>query len=311
MAVSPTTSLPRNPGPSWGFRFLQTLDRALPEVIFRPLRALGTWIAVAALSERRYHSREYLACVLPKPPTLRDVFQHFFAFEESLMLRLRVARGRPHRAVMAPGAEGFLAQVESGEPALLGTFHVGDSDLMGYLFGPRSRGRVFMVRQRVGNSGDTESLGRRFSDSLTYVWVNDPEEILFALKDAVAAGGSIALQCDRMEFTSKVEAFDFLGARRQFPFTIYHLALIFQMPVFISVGIPHAPGVSALHSSDRWAPEPTRSRAENLDGARDHFQRCLRQLESLLAAHPYLWFNFLPLNPLARETPVPAGVPSR
>ncbi|MGH8018962.1 MAG: hypothetical protein ACREIA_11830, partial [Opitutaceae bacterium] len=51
----------RNPGPDWGYTVLRVADRILPEWICRPLRMLGTWIAVAAMPAERRHSRAYLA----------------------------------------------------------------------------------------------------------------------------------------------------------------------------------------------------------------------------------------------------------
>lgn len=294
----------RNPGPFWGYHFLRGCDLVLPEFIFKPLRALGTWVALAFMPAQRRYSREYLRNVLPRRPTLIDVFRHFFAFEESLMLKLRVANGRPHRTAVAPGSEPFKTYLHSRKYAFLGTFHVGRSDLLGFLLGPRENHRVFMVRQRVANSHDTEKLGALFGKWLTFIWVNEPENLLFALKEAVASGGSVAMKCDRLEFSSKAEAFEFLGARREFPFTIYHLALIFRLPVMLSVGVPGEPGVSVLHSSPRWDPDPALSKARNLELAREHFQHFLRKLESLLRENPYLWFNFTPLN---REVPAPAA----
>ena len=100
-ASAPTPS--RNPGPSWGYRFLRLADRVVPEALFRPARAFGTWIALANMREQRRHSRDYLRVVLGREPTTREVFRHFFEFEEMLMLKLRVADGRPHRGVLAPG----------------------------------------------------------------------------------------------------------------------------------------------------------------------------------------------------------------
>lgn len=290
---------PRNPGPSWGYQFLRLCDRSVPEALFRPTRALGTWIALAFMPQQRRHSRAYLATVLARKPTLLDQFRHFFAFEETLMLKLRVANGRAHRTAIAPGSEHFKQYLQSGGYAFLGTFHVGRSDLLGFLLGPREQHRVFMVRQRVANSHDTEKLGALFGQWLTFIWVNEPENLLFALKDAIASGGSVAMKCDRLEFSSKTEAFEFLGAQRLFPFTIYHLALIFKLPVLLSVGMPGDPGVSVLHSSSRWSPDPALSRAENLRQAYQHFQSFLHQLEALLRQNPYLWFNFTELNPVA------------
>ncbi|MEZ0331620.1 MAG: hypothetical protein ACAH07_08860 [Methylophilaceae bacterium] len=50
VAITPSDSSAtpaRNPGPSWGYRFLRACDRYLPEILFRPARALGTWVALA------------------------------------------------------------------------------------------------------------------------------------------------------------------------------------------------------------------------------------------------------------------------
>jgi predicted LPLAT superfamily acyltransferase len=270
----------------------------LPEFIFRPLRQLGTWVALANMPAERAHSRAYLRAITGRDPSLRHVFRHFLAFEEFLMLRLRVARGFAHRGDLAPDAEGFHTLLATGAPALLGTFHVGHSDLTGFLLGHQEHRRVFMVRQRVGNSHDTDVLGARFAQWLTFIWVNEPENLLFALKAAIADGGSVALNCDRLEFSAKTEAFHFLGARRLFPFTIYHLSLIFRIPVVLCVGLPAGPGRSTVHSSPLFRPDDN-GKAANLARARTHFQDFLLRLEGFLRDDPLLWFNFTPLNPLA------------
>jgi predicted LPLAT superfamily acyltransferase len=297
---SPPPNLPSNPGPRWGYRFLCACDRVLPEGIFRPVRALGTWIAAAAMPAQRNHSRTYLSIVLGRPPSGREVWRHFFAFEEFLMLKLRVAAGREHRCSLAPDThDNIRTWLAANRPALLGTFHLGHSDLVGFLLGGHEHRRVFMIRQRVGNSHDTESLGARFGDWVTFIWVNEADNLLFALKDAVAAGGSIAMKCDRLEFSAKTEVFDFLGAPRIFPFTIYHLALIFGLPVVLSVGISNGPGESVLHTAPLFAPESGAAKSAELTRARAHFQAFLSQVETLLHADPFLWFNFTPLNPVA------------
>lgn len=293
----------RNPGPSWGYQFLRLADRVLPEVVFRPLRALGTGIALAGMPCQRRHSRDYLRVLLPRPPTWRDVFRHFFAFEESLMLRLRLANGAAVPCDYAADATDFSRWIASGESMLLGTMHVGLSDMLGFQLGGLARGPVHIVRQRVGNSHDTEALAHRCGGAVRFIWVNDRTDLLFALKEAAQTGGVIALQCDRLEHSSRTEAFEFLGARRLFPFTIYHLALIFDRPVLLSVGVAGDGRRSRLHSSPVFRRQPGEARADALRRARDHFQDFLRLVESLLRADPYCWFNFLPLNPPAAGAP--------
>jgi predicted LPLAT superfamily acyltransferase len=286
----------RNPGPGWGYQFLRITDKIVPEVIFRPLRAIGTAIAVAGMPAQRRCSRVYLREILGREPSWVEVCRHFFAFEEALMLRLRVANGRPYPCQFAPEADAFRDWYINGGPALLGTFHIGVSDLLGFQLGGMNKGRIYLVRQRVGNSHDTERLSARFGQGLQFIWINQPSEMLFALKEAARSNDAIALQCDRIDYSSKTEAFQFLGARRLFPFTIYHLAYIFSRPVILSVGLP-GDGHSWLYSSPRFDPLPGEKREDGLVRAREHFQGFLTQLEKLLRADPYNWFNLLPLNP--------------
>ncbi len=292
-----TPGMPRrNPGPWWGFWFLQQADRCVPRWIFRPSLMLGTWVALAFMPAPRRHSREFLGLVLGRPARLVEVWRHFQAFADFLMLRLRVARGVPHPCRLAPdNAAAFDALVDSGQPALFGTFHFGHSDLLGFLFQGRGR-HLSMIRQQVGNSDDTRWLGRLFGQWVSFIWINDPASLPFALKEAVEAGGSLAMQCDRPDFSAKVEPFRFLGGLRLFPFAIYHLAILFALPVVFCVGIPAAEGATTVAASPVFQPDGA-GRDANLRRARAHFQAVLAQLETLVRQHPTLWFNFLPLNP--------------
>jgi predicted LPLAT superfamily acyltransferase len=244
---------------------------------------------------QRRASRDYLRAVLGREPRPLDQFRHFFALCESLMLKLRVANGRGHRCVLGPDSGDFGLWLSSGGPAFLGTFHVGNSDLTGFLLASQDRRRVHIVRLRMGNSDDTDALARRLGGLVRFVWVNEPGDLLFALKEAGASGDAVALQCDRADHSSRTEAFEFLGAKRIFPFTIYHLAFIFNRPVFLSIAAPAGPDVSVVHASPAFAPLEAETRVAALDRARAHFQAFLSRVESYLRANPYDWLNFRPL----------------
>jgi len=299
MAVSTSTQLMRNPGPSWGFAFLQNAERWTPRPLFRVILGAGVGVAVLLMPEQRRQSRDFLAVALGRPPRFREIWRHFYTYADFLLLKLRVARGVPHSGRVDPAHAGdFEALVKTDKPAFFGTFHFGQSDLLGYLLGGRFRRHVFMVRLQMGNAADTAQLGRLFGEWVTFIWVDRPENMLFALKDAVASGGSLAMQCDRLEFTAKTEYFQFLGARRRFPFTIYHLATIFGRPVIFCFGLPGATrDETVLHSSPIFAPDPALGRDANLRRAREHFQSVVTHLETLVKENPQLWLNFLPLNP--------------
>jgi len=296
MALTPREPAPaRNPGPPWGLRFLRLADVVLPDPVFRPLRAAGTWVALACMPAQRRSSRAYLRAALGREPRPVDQFRHFFALCESLMLKLRVANGREHRCALGADSEEFGRWMKSGGPAFLGTFHVGNSDLTGFLLAAKERRRVHIVRLRVGNSDDTEALSGRLGDLIHFVWVNEPADLLFALKEAGASGDAVAMQCDRFDHSSRIETFDFLGEKRRFPVTIYHLAFIFNRPVFLSFGAPAGRDASVVHASPAFAPLDGETREAGLARAREHFQGFLARVESFLRANPYDWLNFLPL----------------
>ena len=310
MVVNTPGENPRNPGPSWGFGFLLWAEHWWPRWFFQPMLMAGTWVGLAFMPAQRACSRDYLAVVFGRPARLIEVWRHFLAFTKILVLKLRAGRGAPVRCVLEPENEAaFEALVRSGRPALFGTFHFGGSDLLGYLLGERGR-RVSIIRLRVGNSDDTRLLGQRFADRVSVLWINDPANLLFDLKAAIEAGESLALKCDRLEFSAKTELFEFLGARRRFPFTIYHLALLFDRPVVFCTAVPAgAPDELRVQASAVFVPDPAAGREANTRAARAHFQAVLTQLEALVRRHPLLWFNFLPLNPAGPAAGAPG--PSR
>ncbi len=288
----------------WSNAFLRTADRVLHRVLFDFLAGIGVWVAVLALRQARRSSRRYLAAILGRPPSLLEVWRHFMAFTAVHLVRLRVAGGRLHDCRAASGCEAFAGLMASGRPALLGTFHIGSSDLMGFYLG-RFRRHVHMVRFRLGDPGFLRQLVDRCSAWVTFIWVNEKGNLLFALKQAVESGGSIAMKCDRVGYSAKLEAFDFLGARRSFPFTIYHLGVMFGRPVTFCVSLPVGRDESAVHGFPVFETDGA-SREENLARARAHFQAVLVEVESLLRANPYQWFNFGDLNPVAAAAVVAA-----
>ncbi len=287
----------RNPGPSWGFAFLLWCDRRLPARLFAGALHLGSAVAVLCMPARRRHSAAYLSHALGRRARFADVAAHFAAFTEALLAKLRAGNGAAHRCTLAPeNQDAFFALARQPEPALFGTLHLGNSDLLGFLLAD-FRKKVAVVRLQVGNSRDTRDLGRRYGEFVEFVWVNDPANIPFALKDATARGLSVAMQCDRIEHSAKLEPFAFLGARRLFPFTIYHLASVLGLPVIHCVGEPAGRDATLIHASPVF--RPTGRRTADLEAARRHFQEHLAAVEKLLRAHPHLWFNFGPLNPPA------------
>jgi len=137
------------------------------------------------------------------------------------MVKLRVINGRPHRTVYGRAPRNFRTWLEVGGPVLLGTFHrrgVGPARLP-------DRGlwaaAIYVVRQRVGKFPRTSTrLAERFGRPLICL-VNEPEEMLFALKGAAATTAAIAMTCDRDRVCARTEEFGISrSAAGGSPFTI-------------------------------------------------------------------------------------------
>lgn len=295
-----------NPGPRGGFRIIGFLERNLPVWAFRWLLSTGTFICLLIMKETRGYSREFLRRIYGRDPRLGEQYRHLRTFMDCFVLKLQAGRGKFPEFTFAPDAhqESFLELCQSDGPVLFGTFHVGYADLMGCMLKDLNR-RISMVRLRVNNSMDTEILGKAFAGTMNFIWINDPTEFIFGVKNAIEDGKSIALQCDRIEFGGKLGHFDFLGARRAFPVSIYYLANLFRLPVVICyTGHRQPDGRIPVYTSPVY--HPGEKRRESLDRGAAHFQSVLDGLECHVHKHPELWFNFVPLNPEeGNEAPSP------
>lgn len=295
-------SADRNPGPEGGYRLLAWALKHLPAWFMQAAMYVGTTVAWATLPGQRAHSRQYLRLALGREPTARDIWRHFWAYTEYFIQRLRICLGKEPAIRFAPGdGDELRAWLAEGRQALYGTMHVGHSDLLGFLLSTLG-GRVHMVRKQVGNSDDVGWLAKRYSGGVEFIWINDWSRLVLAMNDALRAGQSLAMQCDRPEYSSKLEAFDFFGQRLMFPFTIYHLAIMHGLPVGLSYAVADEqdPERIVVHIPPMFHPkEGYEHRQENFEAARAHLQGFLTRLEAQLRRTPCVWFNFTPMNPPA------------
>ena len=294
----------RNPGPDGSYLLIGWSLRHMPGWFNRMGMDVGTWIAWATLPRQRVSSREYLRLVLDREPATREVWNHFHAYTQYLIVRLSICEGELAQVRFAPGhGDELRAWLAAGRATLYGTMHVGHSDLLGFLLGNLG-GRAHMVRKKVGNSDDIDRLASRYAGSVSFIWINDWSRLILAMNDALRSGCSLAMQCDRFEYSSKREGFDFFGRRLLFPFTIYHLAIMHELPVTLSYAVAEDddPESIVVHMPAMFHPQKGHERrVENFAAAREHFQGFLAMIEAQLRRTPYLWFNFTPMNPACAD----------
>ncbi len=290
----------RNPGPTWGYALIYFVSRILPWPVMRFVLRISALVSLGLMKEQRCHSRQFLRDALGRKPNWRDSWKHFAAFAEFLVRRFDVANGSDPVFESGDDSQERLKKLtDAKEQAFHGTFHFGNSDLMGFWLSHFDIS-IRMVRYQVGNSSDLKWLEERFGDKVGFLWVNQPEDLLFALKGAVEEGHSIAMKCDRIEHSSKLESFDFLGKKRWFPFTIYHLSILFDLPVVYSFGLPSNRHGTRVYTSKIYRPLGENKRVK-LEEARLHFRATLQMLENLVRKEPYQWFNFLDAIPLVNQ----------
>ncbi len=298
----PTT---RNPGPSWGYRVIAFWERVLPAFLFRIVLGIGTAIGMAVMKEQRAASREFWLLATGERQSVFQCYRHFRSFMDGLVLKLQAGREQFPSFSFAANAhsQAFEELCRSSGPAIFGTFHVGHSDMLGCMLRDFDR-KVCMVRLKVGNSYDTDQIERIFRDTVRILWINDYSEFLFSLKDALQGGESIAIQCDRTEYSSRTVSLSFFGEEREFPMTIYYLAHMFQCPVVFAFTGPLEQSRSvSVFTSKVFQPLP--SRKEHLAAAARHYQEVIQHLEEHLTRYPELWFNFIPMDncyPLANRS---------
>jgi predicted LPLAT superfamily acyltransferase len=184
------------------------------------------------MKPQRESSKAYLREILGQEARFCDVWTHFTSFAQSLITRLVAGRQKNARLIFPTGhGEEFMTLVKSGAQVIYGTFHVGCSDLMGFALAD-GYCPISMIRLKVGNSHDVERFSKHYNGlGLNLIWVNEPRDVILGINNAIKRGDSIAMQCDRVDHVARSESFRFLGAKRIFPFTIYHLSALYSLPV--------------------------------------------------------------------------------
>ena len=285
-----------NPGPNWGYQTIAFWERVLPGPVFRLVLGIGTAIGMAFMPQQRKAGREYWCKLNGTEPSIWEQYRHFRSFMDGLVLKLQAGRNKFPQFQFSPEAHSgpFVELCHSSQPAIFGTFHIGHSDMMGCMLRDFGR-KISMVRLKVGNSFDTDEMERIFRNTVSFLWINRPEEFLFSLKETLQEGKSLALQCDRTEYSSRTCTLNFLGEQREFPMTIYYLSHMFQYPVVFAFTGPLEPcGKIQVYTSPVF--QPLRDRKEHLREATRHYQEVIDSLQRHLHRYPELWFNFIPLD---------------
>ncbi|AND70162.1 hypothetical protein ATSB10_27080 [Dyella thiooxydans] len=299
--------------PEGGGHFALWLIRSIALVCGRTLARLSLYPITAYFYLRRaperQASKQYLARVLGRPPTRREVFDHLWCFAAITLDRVYLlARGDDDFVVETDGLDLLDAHIAKRQGVLLIGSHLGSFEALRALSTrrPEVSLRVVLDKQKTpAMTALLEALAPEIGAGVIDA-SRDGTSITLAMAEACQAGSLVALLADRGREHEALHHVPFLGRPAPFPVGPWLLAHALQVPVMLCFGLylggnryrlifePVAERVSI----------PRAERAAALDALIAHY--ALR-LEHYARIAPTNWFNFYDFWQQDLRAPAGAG----
>jgi len=242
----------------------------------------------------RQASREYLARVLDRPPTLWNVARHIHTFAATILDRVFLLSGQLARFdIETAGLPALAARVDRGEGLLIFGSHHGSFDALRVLSLTRPALRVRIVLDVAHNQAITRLLGA-LNPQLARDVIDagqDGVSIVLAIQEALARGELVALLVDRAEPGDASVRVPFLGTDAAFPTGPWSLAATLKVPIVLAFGLYRGGKRYELvfEEFSEGLDIARRQRAERIAAlVHDYAAR----LQHHVRRAPYNWFNF-------------------
>ncbi|KOR40445.1 acyltransferase [Xanthomonas oryzae] len=257
----------------------------------------------------RVASRAYLARVLGRPATLRDVARHIHTFASTILDRVYMLCGQMQRfRVDISGLDQLHTQMDRGRGVLIFGSHLGSFDALRVLATERPDVQVKVVLDKAHNRAMTDlldALNPQLAANIIDAGM-DATSIVMAIKEATDAGALVALLIDRPREGDPALPAMFLGRNAMFPTSPWLIAAALKVPVVLAFGLYHGGNhyELAFETFSEGLDVPRRQRAPVLAVLmRDYAAR----LEHYTCYAPYNWFNFYDFwNTQHADVPHPA-----
>jgi len=290
-------------------RMARRLTQVLPRRVGRWLLFPTALYFLAATPRARAASRQFLGCVLPEPPGLRQVFRHYLGFATVVMDRAYLLRN---------DLDGFCIEIE-GEPAvetirragrggfLLGA-HLGSFEALRALGREKlEQPRIVMVMYEENARMINEALAMLNPDLQQDIIGLGKADSMIRVKHALDAGAMVGILADRLLDTEASpddqRVVSFLGRPAAFPVGPFRMAALLKRPVVLMLGLYLGGNRYRLVFEDLYDFSGLAgNRAAAIDEA---LRRYVARLEHYSRTYPYNWFNFFDVWESA--TPVAAA----
>ena len=237
----------------------------------------------------RRASREYLARVLGRPPTWRDVYVHYHTFAASILDRVVFLTGSLEDfAVDLHGAERVAEALQRRKGLLLLGSHLGSFEIVRAI-GATQPWLVVNIVMHEGNAGKIVAWLREVApERAPNVIAPGRADTMLQIRDALARNEVVAMLGDRPIGRSPTHAVAFLGAKAQFPTGPLRIARALDAPVLTFFGLCRGPRRYELRF------EPLESSGDARKAIEEQIEAYAARLEAYARSAPYNWFNFYP-----------------
>jgi predicted LPLAT superfamily acyltransferase len=240
----------------------------------------------------RRASRAYLARVLDRAPTWRDVFRHYHTFAATLLDRVYFLTGRySDLELRVHGDESVLALLRHGRGAVLLGSHLGSFEALRAAGAADSIPDISMLMDNANAQRIMEiltSLDPTLTDSI--IGLGAPDSLLRA-KARIDAGGLVGVLGDRVRPGDRAVPCPFLGTTMWFPQSPFVFAALVDAPVVLCFGLYRGDRCYDLHF-EMFRERIDLPRARRAQAVAELAGEYAARLEHHARAAPYNWFNF-------------------
>jgi predicted LPLAT superfamily acyltransferase len=240
----------------------------------------------------RKASRQYLARVLARAPTLLDVLRHFHGFAACVLDRVFFLNDQIDLFDLRVHGEEIVLDIarRGGGCVLLGA-HFGSFEVARAL-GRRQPGlRVSLVMYEENARKIRAVLNAINPDLAMEVIGLGRSDSMIAVGERLEQGHFVGMLADRSIDGEDQIRYPFLGSSAAFPLGAFRLAVLMKRPVVLMAGVYRGGRryeVFFEPLADASRPSPRR-RDEQVE---DLMRRYVERLEHYCRAAPYNWFNF-------------------
>tara|TARA_R110000823_G_scaffold171736_9_gene304192 strand:+ start:29621 stop:30532 length:912 start_codon:yes stop_codon:yes gene_type:complete len=254
--------------------------------------AVALFFLISAPDPRRT-SRAYLQRVLGRAVGLPDVWRHFYTFAIVSGDRLLFLAGKSDRFSLSFSGDEIVRQYAArGQGCVLLVSHVGSFDAMRIpAAGEDIKVRIVIDKQHNPAAMQViESLNPDLARASIDAAV-DASQLVLAVAEACSNGDMVGIMADRLARDEAALEVEFLGDQVSLPRGPWVLAMVLKVPVILCFAVYEGGNRYQLRFTEVYDGTPV-ARRQRQSALTDLAERYATELEHVVRAYPYNWFNF-------------------